>query len=48
MFDSLFNALPVALQFGSVVSLFVGTLVGILIGALPGSIRSWQSLSCSH
>lgn len=36
MFDSLFNALPVALQLGSVVSLFVGTLVGILIGALPG------------
>ncbi|SDL65591.1 putative tricarboxylic transport membrane protein [Franzmannia pantelleriensis] len=36
MFESLLNALPVALQLGSLVSLVVGTLVGILIGALPG------------
>ncbi|MDX5378707.1 MAG: tripartite tricarboxylate transporter permease, partial [Halomonas sp.] len=36
MFESLLNALPVALQFGSLISLFVGTLIGILIGALPG------------
>nr|WP_236551421.1 tripartite tricarboxylate transporter permease [Halomonas tianxiuensis] len=36
MFESLLNALPVALQLGSLISLFVGTLIGILIGALPG------------
>ncbi|MCE8021116.1 C4-dicarboxylate ABC transporter permease [Halomonas sp. MCCC 1A11036] len=36
MFESLLNALPVVLQFGSLISLFVGTLIGILIGALPG------------
>lgn len=36
MFESLLNALPVALQLGSLISLVVGTLIGILIGALPG------------
>ncbi len=36
MFESLFQALPVALQFGSLISLVIGTLAGILIGALPG------------
>ncbi|GGY04046.1 hypothetical protein GCM10007160_34600 [Litchfieldella qijiaojingensis] len=36
MFESLFHALPVALQPDSLLSLVVGTLAGILIGALPG------------
>lgn len=36
MFESLFNALPAALNVGSIASMLVGTLAGILIGALPG------------
>lgn len=36
MFESLFHAFPVALQFSSLASMLLGTLAGILIGALPG------------